>query len=566
MHSKPTSPSQARPLGAVQRLMAAATGRQWRLPARRNGVQIERDVKVRMRDGVTLLADHYIPVTTEAVPTILVRCPYGRRFPYDLLSAQLYAERGYHVLFQSTRGTFGSEGTFVPGVSEPNDAQDTVEWLRHQTWFDGRLATAGGSYLGFTQWALAVDPPPELKAMVVMIGVHDLADAAYQQGPLDLFNMLSWADLLSQQEGTNAIRGLVRMARAEHRLRDPLKSLPLRGSMDGLGGEGAPWYRDWVDHPEVCDPYWERFRVTKALTQTQVPTLLIGGWHDYFLNQTLQQYQALRSRQVEVAMTVGPWTHLNVDNKISMPQSIAWLDTHVADRPAPAREAPVQVFVGGAEEWQQHQDWPPETATTATWYLSAGRQLHTDAPADDVGDTHFRYDPADPTPSVGGRLMASSGGAQDNRKLERRPDVLTFTTAPLIESVETHGQPVVELYVASDNANADLFARICDVDSSGRSINVADQIIRFNSDTTAGEIRKVRITLDPTAHRFDAGHRIRLQVSGGAFPRFARNPGTDEPPATATALRPVVHTVHHDTAHPSTVALPLVNSTRSHGA
>jgi uncharacterized protein len=558
MRSGTPSPGSAKPLGTVQRLMGAAAGRQWRLPARRNRVRVVRKVEVPMRDGVTLLADHYIPVTTEPVPTVLVRCPYGRGFPYALLSAQLYAERGYHVLLQSTRGTFGSGGTFVPGVSEPDDGQDTVAWLRTQDWFDGRLATAGGSYLGFTQWALAMDPPPELKAMVVMIGVHDLADAAYQQGPLDLFNMLSWADLLSHQETVGAVTGLIRMVRAERRLRGALARLPLRGTMNGLGGKGAPWYDGWIDHPDVHDPHWERFRVTEALTRTTVPTLLIGGWHDYFLNQTLAQYDTLRSHDVEVAMTVGPWTHLTVDNKVSMPQAISWLDTHVAGRAAAPREAPVQVFVGGAGEWQQHQSWPPRDTTSTTWYLRAG-QLTPAVPVDDAGTTRFRYDPADPTPSVGGRLMAPSGGAQDNRKLEARADVLTFTTAPLTEPVEVHGRPVVELHLASDNANADLFARVCDVDPAGRSINVTDRIIRCTErDTTPGEVRRVEIALDPTVHRFNAGHRIRLQISGGAFPRFARNPGTGEAPGTATALKPVAHTVHHNAARPSSIALPLV--------
>ena len=548
-----------RPLGTVQGLAGAAAGRLWRLPARRNPVRVERKVEVRMRDGVTLFADHYVPVTTEPVPTILVRCPYGRGFPYALLSAQLYAERGYHVLLQSTRGTFGSGGSFAPGVNEPDDAQDTVAWLRTQDWFDGRLATAGGSYLGFTQWALAMDPPPELKAMVVMIGVHDLAAAAYRQGPLDLFNMLSWADLLSHQETAGAVAGLIRMVRAERRLRGALERLPLRGTMNGLGGKGAPWYDDWIDHPDVHDPYWEPFRATEALTRTTVPTLLIGGWHDYFLDQTLEQYRTLRSRDVEVALTIGPWTHLTVDNKVSMPQAISWLDTHVAGRAAAPREAPVQVFVGGAGEWQRHRSWPPEDTTSTTWHLGAARQLTPAPPADDTATTRFRYDPADPTPSVGGRLMAPSGGARDNRKLEARTDVLTFTTAPLTESVEVHGRPVVELHLASDNANADLFARVCDVDPAGRSTNVTDRIIRRTEmDTTPGEVRRVKITLDPTAHRFDTGHRIRLQISGGAFPRFARNPGTGEAPGTATALTPVTHTVHHNTAHPSNISLPVV--------
>jgi putative CocE/NonD family hydrolase len=559
MHSGTSNPGSTKRLGFVQNLVGAAAGRQWRLPARRNRVRVERRVEVQMRDGMILLADHYIPVTTESAPTILVRCPYGRGFPYALLSAQLYAERGYHVLLQSTRGSFGSGGTFMPAVSEPDDGQDTVAWLRTQDWFDGRLATAGGSYLGFTQWALAVDPPPELKAMVVMIGVHDIADAAYQQGPLDLFNMLSWSDLLSHQENVGSVAGLIRMMRAERRLRGALEQLPLRGTMDDLGGKGAPWYDEWIDHPDVHDPYWERFRVTEALTRTTVPTLLIGGWHDYFLNQTLEQYQTLRSRDVEVAMTVGPWTHLTVDNKIAMPQAISWLDTHVAGRAPATREAPVEVLVGGAGEWQKHQSWPPGDTTTTTWYLQAAQQLTPARSADDGGTTQFRYDPADPTPSVGGRLMSPSGGAKDNRKLEARADVLTFTTAPLAESVEVHGRPVVELHLASDSSDADLFARVCDVDSAGRSINITDRIIRCTEpDTTPGEVRRVEITLDPMAHRFEAGHRIRLQISGGAFPRFARNPGTGEAPGTATMLKPVMHTVHHSAARPSNIAVPVV--------
>lgn len=261
----------------------------------------------------------------------------------------------------------------------------------------------------------------------------------------------------------------------------------------------------------------------------------------------MEQYQTLRSRDVEVALTVGPWTHLTVDNKVSMPQAISWLDTHVAGRAAATREAPVQVFVGGVGAWQKHESWPPGDTTSTTWYLRTG-QLTPAAPEDNAGTTRFPYDPADPTPSVGGRLMAPSGGAKDNRKLETRADVLTFTTAPLTEPVEMHGRPVMELHVASDNADADLFARVCDVDPAGRSINVTDRITRCTErDTTSGEVRRVEITLDPTAHRFNAGHRIRLQISGGAFPRFARNPA----PARLASVRNDVHTGAHCTTSAS---------------
>ncbi|MCE7010190.1 CocE/NonD family hydrolase [Kibdelosporangium philippinense] len=533
----------------------AAVGKLWRLPARRNRVKVERAVKVPMRDGVTLLADHYIPVTDSPMPTILVRCPYGRGFPYSLMSAQLFASRGYHVLFQSTRGTYGSGGTFVPAVSEPADAQDTVAWLREQEWFDGRLATAGGSYLGYTQWALAMDPPPELTAMVVMVGVHDISLAAYQQGPMDLYNALSWSDLLSHQETVSPAVGLIRTFLAERRLAGALKRLPLRGTVDGLGGAGAPWYDDWVDHPDRTDSYWDSFRVTDALHRVEVPTLLIGGWHDYFIQQTLAQYDALRARNVQVAVTIGPWTHLTVDNKIAMPQAISWLDEHAAGRAPVHRAAPVQVFVSG--QWQNHQTWPPADMRTETWYLQSDNRLAGSVSTEESSGTGFRYDPENPTPSVGGRVMALSGGAKDNRKLEARDDVVVFTTEPLAEAVEVHGEPVVELHVTSDNANADLFARICDVDPSGRSVNVTDRIVRCTErDTVAGEVRTVRMTLDPTAHRFEPGHRIRLQISGGAFPRFARNLGTGENPGTGTAMKAASHVIQHDATQPSRISLP----------
>ncbi|MFD1048918.1 CocE/NonD family hydrolase, partial [Kibdelosporangium lantanae] len=248
------------------------------------------------------------------------------------------------------------------------------------------------------------------------------------------------------------------MLRAERRLAGALARLPLRGTVSG-----APWYDEWVGHPDVTDPYWEPFRVTEALRRTTVPTLLIGGWHDYFLNQTLAQYAALRSRDVNVAMTIGPWTHLTVDNRVSLPEAVSWLDAHAAGRGSPDRKSPVRVYVSGAGQWQGHQHWPPEGLRPRKLYLGTDLTSTTGAT--------FRYDPANPTPSVGGRVMALSGGAKDNRGLESRPDVLVFTTAPLTSAVEIHGAPMVELYVASDNADADLFVRICDVAPDGRSVN-----------------------------------------------------------------------------------------------
>ncbi|MDT5260938.1 MAG: uncharacterized protein QOD10_6018, partial [Mycobacterium sp.] len=175
-----TRPAQPR-LGALRQAGGNAVGRLLGLPPATTDYTVDR-AEVPMRDGVRLVADHYAPVTSRAVGTLLVRGPYGRAFPFSLAFARLYAARGYHVVLQSVRGTFGSGGAFEPMVNEAADGADTVDWLRAQSWFTGRFATVGLSYLGFTQWALLDDPPPELAAAVITVGPHDLGASVWGTG------------------------------------------------------------------------------------------------------------------------------------------------------------------------------------------------------------------------------------------------------------------------------------------------------------------------------------------------------------------------------------------------
>ena len=216
-----------RPLSPAAAALSKMMSRAWSLPPQRNRVAVERDLHVPMSDGTVLLADHYVPVSVASAATVLVRCPYGRSGPFALQNAQILAERGYHVLMQSCRGTFGSGGEFEPMRREIADGQDTVAWLREQSWFDGRLATYGASYLGFVQWALAMDPPPELVAAIVHVGPHDFSRSAFRHGVFDLYNYVGWSDLIAHQENTGMLRGLVRMATAERRLRPVLDRLPV---------------------------------------------------------------------------------------------------------------------------------------------------------------------------------------------------------------------------------------------------------------------------------------------------------------------------------------------------
>ena len=309
--------------------------RAWSLPPQRNQVAVDRDLKVPMSDGTILLADHYIPVPVASAPTVLVRCPYGRAFPFSLGSAQIIAERGYHVLLQSCRGTFGSGGEFEPMRNEIADGRDTVAWLREQDWFTGRLGTFGASYLGFVQWALAMDPPPELVAAVVQVGPHDFSRSAYRNGVFDLYNYLCWADLIAHQEDTGPLRGVARTATAPRRLRPALATLPARAGARNLLGAASPWFESWLEHPELTDEFWTPLQCGAALARTAVPTMVIGGWHDLFLEQTLEQYRTLAARGVPTRLLVGPWAH--IDAAVSGAAVAPWRS---APPPAAARCPP----------------------------------------------------------------------------------------------------------------------------------------------------------------------------------------------------------------------------------
>ncbi len=546
-------------------LFGSAVSRSWGLPPKRNKVAVERGAQVPMRDGAILLADHYAPVTKTPRPTVLMRSPYGRGWQFAMM-ARPFAERGYHVLLQSARGTFGSGGVFTPGTREAADGQDTVSWLRTQDWFNGKLATVGASYLAFVQWALMTDPPPELTAMAVHISPHDLAGAGFTNGTFQMFNLLMWSDLMARQEQVGAVQGAWRMYRTDKRLAPVLQRLPVTRTAEILE-PGAPWYAEWLQHPDPADPYWDGYRAAAALDQVSVPTLLISGFHDFFVDQTMQQYRVLRDRGVPVGLTIGPWNHLNFDMGLATKETLAWLDAFADGNEGGSanrspRPQPVLAWTSGSGQWRELPDWPPADARPATWYLQPRGMLADAAPDSAAIATSFRYDPADPTPSVGGRIMSMTcAGSRDNTALERRPDVLTFSTAPLTESVEVGGVPAVRLFVSSDNGYFDVFARLCDVDHREISRNLTDQIVRLTPDQlTPGQVTEVSLQLTDVSHVFLPGHRIRLQVSGGAHPRFARNLGTGEHPATSTTLVPTTLHVLHSSGHPSALSLPVVPS------
>jgi putative CocE/NonD family hydrolase len=522
----------------VDRALGSLLGRR----AGAAGATTTYDIPVPMRDGVELLADHYAPAG-EAAGTVLIRSPYGAGALLASLFAFPYLAGGYHVALVRCRGTFGSGGPFEPMVHEIDDSADTVGWLRKQPWFGGRFATVGASYLGFTQWALLMDPPPELAAAVIQVGPHDFSRAAYQGGAFTLNDFLGWSEMVAHQEQFGMLRGQLRALTATRRQAPAMAQLPLVQAGEELTGGHAPWYRDWVGHRDLADPFWAPMQVGAALDRVQVPVLLQTGWQDLFLPQTLEQFTHLHDRGVDVALTVGPWTHVGMVREggaLIAREALDWFGEHLAGTGSRLRWSPVRVFVTGVDEWRDLPDWPPAGTTEQVLHPGPGGALRTE-PTPEPAPVGFTYDPTDPTPTIGGRLLSTStGGYRDDSALARRKDVLTFTTTPLTAPLEVVGVPVVELAHTSDNPHADLWVRISEVDRKDRSRNVSDGFLRLDA---GGTDRTVRIELDAIAHRFAAGSRIRLLVGGGCFPRWERNLGTGADPATSSETAPSRRTV-----------------------
>ncbi|WP_411105070.1 CocE/NonD family hydrolase [Streptomyces sp. cmx-4-9] len=520
----------------------------WRgLPAKRHDVGWEPGLPVPAADGSPLITDHYFPRAEGDFPTLLVRSPYGRGLPWSPMYGVLFAEQGFHVVLQSCRGTGGSGGEFDLWRNEAADGQATVSWLREQPWFNGTMGTVGPSYLGYVQWALALDPPPELKAMVVQVGLHDPHALFHAQGALRLENALAvGAGMTYQHQGMAPfVKATLRLQR---RLRDVTTAQPLRGAhVSALGGE-VPWLDGVMSHPDAEDPYWRGASLAAAAERLTVPTSLITGWHDVLGDQTFEQYRRLREAGCETALLVGPWTHTSALQQgwpEVFAESLAWLRAHLYGDPSGLRPTRVRVHVGGEDDWRDIDDWPP-AAVADSWFPTGQKHLTRQAPTESGPLMSFRYDPGDPTPALGGPLLSRTAGPRDNGTLEIRDDVLTFTGPPLTEPLDILGPVSARLSISTDTGHADVFTRLCDVDAQGRSVNICDGLGRLRTD--GQEPSRITVPMSSTAHRFAVGHRIRWQISGGAHPRYARNPGTGESPVDATTFTPVRITLHADSA------------------
>jgi putative CocE/NonD family hydrolase len=380
---------------------------------------------------------------------------------------------------------------------------------------------------------------------------------AYGGGGISLDTALSWMLLLQVQERRLAPLLLANgLRRTLPRLYD---HMPIEEIDERAFGTQVPYFREWTKELSPDSPYWAARDFSSSVGNVRAPVQFVGGWYDIFLPWMVEDFRALRAAGRQPQLIIGPWTHTSAGLLgVSLHEGTGWLRAHLLGDARMVRDAPVRVYVTGERRWRELADWPPPDSSPLTLHLQPGGELAAPPPAGPAEPTRYRYDPWSPTPALGGAMLLEQRPVRDNRPLEARDDVLTFTGAALERPLDAIGPVHARIFFRSSRPDTDVFVRVCDVEPDGASLNVCDALIRL----TPGEpprdpdgVAEVRFDLWPAAHRFGGGHRIRVQVSSGAHPRYARNPGTGEDPLRATEFVASDQEVMHDAQHPSSVTL-----------
>ena len=565
-------------------------------------VRVQRNVEVKMRDGVILRGDVYRPDADGKFPVLLQRTPYRRAvWGYDIDFAQRAASHGYVVFIQDVRGRYTSDGDWYPFLHESEDGYDTIEWIAAQPYSNGKVGMFGGSYVGATQMLAAIAHPPHLAGICPVVTASNYHDGwTYQGGAFEQWFNETWTSGLAADTLAHQFEHILSSSREVNAL--PLTSYPIFNLNPASVANAstsviAPYFLDWLMHP-AYDDYWKRWSIEEHYSDIRVPALHVAAWYDIFLGGSLGNYSGLKSgaateearKGQKLLVTVGG--HAGEGRKIGQVDfgseaekfnegevTLRWYDfLFKGFQNEFASGKRVKIFVMGINQWRQEDDWPLPGAKATRYFLHSqggansshgNGSLSTLAPASEPTDT-FAYDPAKPVPTVGGPLCCDTDhlapGPRDQRSVEDRDDVLVYSTPPLEHDLEVTGPVRLELFASSSVVDTDFTAKLVDVFPDGTAINLTEGILRAKyrdsqltaTPLTPGKVCHLSIDLWATSNVFRSGHRIRLEVSSSNFPRFDRNLNTGERAATSAQWATATNTILHDAAHPSALLLPAV--------
>lgn len=587
---------------------------------------------ITMRDGIRLATDLYFPDGTseDGCPVVLIRTPYGNfADATHEPGVRFFASNGYVVAVQEKRGKFRSEGVYSASGGDADDGYDTVDWLSKQPWSNGRVGTWGCSYLGDVQIFLAQTKHPALKAMIPESSGSCVGSAGglYRQFAARVGGAVFWAPMIGwfAEFGQKVVPKLpTTLDRSEYvadyapfdrrpkpAVVDYVRAwhhLPMR---DALSDQGLPPtdFEDTVTK-SLTDPYWAQFPYMTDGYTSDVPTLFINAWYDFGADLTMFQYNWFRTHSLSAQartnqyVIMGPSVHCSMDRDAS-PQMFAgsrpvgdgrfdywgayltwfdhWLKADAAARDQIDKWPKVRYYELGANRWCAAEGWPPKGIHAQEFYLSSNGHanslfgdgvLSTDADhGESAASDSFVYDPATPVPSLGGAMCCTGSaemipGAQDQRPVEVRQDVLVFTSDTLVDGVRVTGAPRLVLYVSSSAVDTDFTAKLVDVYPDGRAFNVLERILRARYREgldkevwmQSGQIYELQIPLGDTSNYFAPNHRICLEVSSSNFPLFNRNLNTGGKNEEETHWVVAKNVVHHSNRYPSRLILPTLRN------
>ncbi|MET0338153.1 MAG: CocE/NonD family hydrolase [Caulobacter sp.] len=605
-------------------------------------VVVDVDVQVAMRDGVRLSTDIYRPARGGAVvpgrlPVILERTPYGKSQDGERHAsaslARALASQGYVVVYQDCRGRGRSQGEYVKYLSDGADGYDCCAWLMAQPWCDGHIAMQGLSYGAHTTAAAASAAAPGLSALFINSGGFSNAyQGGIRQGGAFEMKQVTWAHSQALQSP---------QVTADPALADALRAVDLRhwfAKLPWARGRSplslVPEYEDYVfDQWEAgaFDGFWKQLGIyTEGFYDSfsDAPTIWMSSWFDPYPRTAVDNFTALKARKKSrQQLILGPWTHGNNHQTFSGdvdfgPASLLagnlakdlpslrqrWFDHYVRGHDNGVdREPDVRIFVMGGGSgrktsqgrldhggrWRDERAWPLHDALPTRYHLHADGALDPRKPSARAARRTLRYDPADPTPSIGGTITSGLpimvGGAFDQREdaqffgstvagrdLADRPDVLSFQTALLEADVEVTGPIQAQLWISSDCVDTDFTIKLIDVYPPsadyphGYAMNLTDGILRCRYRDSwerpilmrPGRIYAITVSAFPTSNLFARGHRIRLDVASANYPHFDLNPNTGEPEGSWKTMKPARNNIHLDARRPSHIVLPIIPSRR----
>jgi uncharacterized protein len=577
-------------------------------PEPRYKVVVEKNVAMRTRDGVALNADVYRPDAPGKFPVLVVRTPYDKSQELALNEKDFFPPRGYAMVVQDTRGRFSSAGDFRPFVDEARDGYDTIEWAAGLPFSNGRVATVGQSYLGLVQYFAATQAPPHLIAACPVSGpVTYFENCVYRHGVLELGWILAYTIFMARN--TLERKGIydAERARLDGYLKNPAvpisqlsidayRHVPISDWGERLKA-GAPYLGDFLANCKE-GAYWAETDMRLRAGNITIPMMHTGSWYDAFQFDTFAMYTHMRDHaKTENArrgqrLVMGPWAHLlpysvptsrgtgDIDfgdaaKVVLLASQEQWLrhwlggtEREILD------ESPVRIFVMGENRWRDEREWPlARTVYTKVFLRSHGHAntLGGDgalsfAAAGEEPEDNFVYDPNYPVPTRGGTTLALAPGVYDQSELEKRTDVLVYTSEPLPRDMEVTGPITMKLHAASSAPDTDFTAKLIDVRPDAYAHNIADGIVRArfrdsasaSSPITPGRVYEYAIDLWATSHVFKAGHRLRIEVSSSNFPRYDRNANSGAAIGTDRELKTARQSVFHDAQHPSHIVLPVI--------